>query len=83
VGGLALGGGFGWISRKYGLSVDNLISAEVVTDEGKVVTASEKKNPDLFWGIRGGGGNFGIVTSVEFKCADIGREVYSGSEESQ
>jgi FAD/FMN-containing dehydrogenase len=78
VGGLALGGGFGWISRKHGFSVDNLISAEVVTAEGQVVTASANENPDLFWGIRGGGGNFGIVTSFEFKCAEIGREVYSG-----
>jgi len=78
VGGLALGGGFGWISRKYGLSVDNLISAEVVTAEGQVVTTSENENSDLFWGIRGGGGNFGIVTSFEFKCADIGQDIYSG-----
>lgn len=78
IGGLTLGGGFGWISRKYGLSVDNLISAEVVTAEGELVRASADENPDLFWGIRGGGGNFGIVTSFEFKCADIGREVYSG-----
>ncbi len=78
VGGLTLGGGFGWISRKHGLSVDNLISAEVVTADGQVVTASAKENPDLFWGIRGGGGNFGIVTSLEFKCAEIGTEVYSG-----
>ncbi len=78
VGGLTLGGGFGWISRKHGLSIDNLVSAEVVTADGKLLTASDSENPDLFWGIRGGGGNFGIVTSFVFKCAEIGTEVYSG-----
>jgi FAD/FMN-containing dehydrogenase len=78
VGGLTLGGGFGWISRKYGLSVDNLIAAEVVTADGRIVEASEQSNPDLFWAIRGGGGNFGIVTNFEFNCAAIGTEVYSG-----
>jgi FAD/FMN-containing dehydrogenase len=78
VGGLTLGGGFGWISRKHGLSIDNLISAEVVTAGGELVRASAEENPDLFWGIRGGGGNFGIVTSFEFTCAEIGTEVYSG-----
>jgi FAD/FMN-containing dehydrogenase len=78
VGGLTLGGGMGWISRKHGFSVDNLISAQVVTANGEVVEASREQNTDLFWAIRGGGGNFGIVTEFEFKCAEIGTEVYSG-----
>jgi FAD/FMN-containing dehydrogenase len=78
VGGLTLGGGFGWISRKHGLSVDNLLSAQVVTSDGRLVPADAEMNPDLFWGLRGGGGNFGIVTSFEFRCAPIGTEVYSG-----
>jgi FAD/FMN-containing dehydrogenase len=78
VGGLSLGGGFGWISRKHGLSVDNLISAELVTASGDVVEASKDKNADLFWALKGGGGNFGVVTNFEFQCADIGTEVYGG-----
>ncbi len=78
VGGLTLGGGFGWISRKHGLSIDNLLSAEVVTAAGNLVTASMDENPDLFWGIRGGGGNFGIATSLTFQGAAIGTEVFSG-----
>lgn len=78
VGGLTLGGGFGWISRKHGLTIDNLISAQVVTAAGKVLNVSAKENRDLFWGIRGGGGNFGIATMLEAKCAPIGTAVYAG-----
>jgi FAD/FMN-containing dehydrogenase len=79
VGGLTLGGGFGWISRKHGLTIDNLLSVELVTADGRIVFASEERNSDLFWAIRGGGGNFGIVTAFEFKCTKIGTTVYSGA----
>ena len=78
VAGLTLGGGFGWISRKYGLTIDNLLSADVVTAEGEIVRASEAENSDLFWAIRGGGGNFGVVTSFEFQLHPVGPEVLSG-----
>lgn len=78
VAGLTLGGGFGWLSRKHGMSVDNLISADVVTADAKLIRVSAKKNADLFWGIRGGGGNFGIVTSFEFKLHPVGPEVFAG-----
>jgi FAD/FMN-containing dehydrogenase len=78
VSGLTLGGGFGWLSRKYGLTIDNLISADVVTVSGNLVKASSVENQDLFWAIRGGGGNFGIVTSFEFKLHKIGPEVLAG-----
>jgi FAD/FMN-containing dehydrogenase len=78
IAGLTLGGGFGWLSRRFGLTIDNLLSAEVVTAEGEIVRAGEQENPDLFWAIRGGGGNFGIVTSFEFRLHPVGPEVLSG-----
>ena len=78
IAGLTLGGGFGWISRKFGLTADNLISADVVTADGHLVRASEAENPDLFWAIRGGGGNFGIITSFEFRLHALGPDVMSG-----
>lgn len=76
VAGLALHGGYGWHSRKYGLSLDNILSMEVVTADGKLVKASADENPDLFWALRGGGGNFGIVTSFEFKLYPIGSKIW-------
>ena len=78
VAGLTLGGGFGWLSRKHGLTVDNLLSADVVLASGALVHASARENPDLFWAIRGGGGNFGVVTSFEFQLHPVGPQVLAG-----
>jgi FAD/FMN-containing dehydrogenase len=72
IAGLTLGGGLGWLRRKYGLSIDNLLSVDIVTADGRFHTASNSKNADLFWGIRGGGGNFGVVTSFEYRLHPVG-----------
>ena len=78
IAGLTLGGGFGWLSRKYGMTIDNLEAAEVVTATGEVVRASAVEHPDLFWALRGGSGNFGVVTRFEFRLHPVGPEVLSG-----
>jgi FAD/FMN-containing dehydrogenase len=76
VGGLTLGGGMGWLSRKHGLSIDNMTSAEVVTADGQILRADESTNSDLFWAIRGGGGNFGVVTEFEFALHPVGPMIH-------
>ena len=78
ISGLTLGGGFGWLTRKYGMTIDNLVSADVVTADGRKLKASINENPDLFWAIRGGGGNFGIVTQFIFKMHPVGPDVFAG-----
>jgi len=78
ISGLTLGGGFGWLTRKYGMTIDNLVSADVITADGKKIRASENENADMFWAIRGGGGNFGVVTRYEFKLHPVGPEILAG-----
>jgi FAD/FMN-containing dehydrogenase len=78
IAGLTLGGGFGWLSRKHGMTVDSLLAVEMVTADGEHTRASATENPDLFWAIRGGGGNFGVVTSFTFRVHPVGPEVMAG-----
>ena len=78
VGGLTLGGGFGRLARRFGLTSDNLLAADIVTSDGKLRRASVDENPDLYWALRGGGGNFGVVTSFDFQLHPMDRQVIGG-----
>ncbi len=78
IAGLTLGGGFGWLTRKYGMTIDNLLAAEVVSANGNRLAANQKENADLFWALRGGGGNFGVVTGFEFALHAVGPEILAG-----
>ena len=79
IAGFTLGGGFGWLVRKYGLTVDNLLSVDLVLANGQKLTASPSENADLFWGVCGGGGNFGVITSFRYQLHDVGPNVYGGA----
>jgi len=78
VAGLTLGGGFGWLARKHGMTIDNLLAVDIVTADGTLRHASERENEDLFWAVRGGGGNFGVVTSFQFRLHPVGPEILMG-----
>src|SRR5262249_1483469 len=78
IAGLTLGGGIGWLGRTYGLSCDNLLAVDIVTADGQLRTASASENADLFWAVRGGGGNFGVVTSFEYRLHQVGPMVVAG-----
>jgi FAD/FMN-containing dehydrogenase len=78
IAGLTLGGGFGWLEGKFGMTVDNLVGAEVVLADGRLVRANEQENDDLFWALRGGGGNFGVVTSFEYRLHEVGPTIIGG-----
>src|SRR5579884_669835 len=79
IAGFTLGGGIGWLVRQHGLTIDNLVSVEMVTADGSVVRASDTENPELLWGVKGGGGNFGIITSFEYRLHAVGPLVYGGA----
>ncbi|HEX9152292.1 MAG TPA: FAD-dependent oxidoreductase, partial [Flavobacterium sp.] len=78
ISGLTLGGGFGYLTRRWGWTADNLAGIDVVTADGKLIRASDEENPDLFWGMRGGGGNFGVVTGIDYKLYPVGPEIVGG-----